>query len=102
MTTKETARECRTCKVEKPLDAYRVIRNNPLRQCRECDLEQNRNYMRAYRKQRTAEKRAQRLETLAANPVGRPSIQQEIDAINIKVDAILAILESHGYNTTET
>ena len=96
------ARTCKECKAEKPIDEFRVIHNTVLRKCRECEQEYGRKYMRAYRKQRAADRRAKRLAESVANPVGRPSIQQEIDALKAQMQTILAILDKHGYNTTET
>lgn len=101
-------RVCKTCEVEKPLDDYRLLRGKHLHKCRECTLEANRVFMRGYRKKRTAERRAQRLADAAqtygaeAKPTGRPSYQQRIDALEAQVQTILAILDKHGYNTTET
>lgn len=97
-----TTRNCNTCSQEKTLGEYRAIKGHINRKCRECEKGANREYMRAYRKQRTAERRAKRLAESVANPVGRPSIQQEIDALKEQVRTILAILDKHGYNTTET
>lgn len=97
-----TTRKCNTCDQDKPLDQFRTIKVYLNRKCRECERDANRQYMRGYRKQRTAEKRAQRLATTTANPAGRPSIQQEIDALKAQMQSLLAFASLHGYNTTET
>lgn len=95
-------RVCKGCKVEKPISEFRVVRNNPLHKCRDCGLEYNRKYMRAYRKQRTADRRIARLAESVANPIGRPSYQQRLEDMEAQMQSLLAFAKIHGYNTTET
>lgn len=97
-----TTRQCESCNVDKTLDEFRVIRNHRLRKCRECVSEANRKYMRGYRQQRAAEKRAQHLATTPAQPIGRPTYQQRLDTLEAQVQSLLAFASLRGYNTTET
>lgn len=97
-----TTRKCNTCNQDKPLDQFRTIKVYLNRKCRECERDANRQYMRGYRKQRTAEKRAQRLATTTAQPTGTPSYQQRLNTLEAEMQSLLAFAKLHGYNTTET
>jgi hypothetical protein len=97
-----TTRKCNTCDQDKPLDQFRTIKVYLNHKCRECERDANRQYMRGYRKQRTAEKRAQRLATTTAKPTGSPSYQQRVEALEAQIQSLLAFASLHGYNTTET
>ena len=97
-----TTRKCNTCSQDKPLDQFRTIKVYLNRKCRECEQDANRQYMRAYRKQRAADRRAERLAESVANPVGRPSYNQRLEAVEAQMQSLLAFAKLHGYNTTET
>lgn len=100
--TPATTRLCKSCDTEKSFDEFRALGEYRNRKCRDCEREVNRQYMRAYRKQRTADRRAERLATLAAQPNGRPTYQQRLDALEAQVQSLLAFALLHGYNSTET
>ena len=86
-------RNCKTCDEVKPLGHFNQYAPGKYRYvCKACQMTNQRKYQKRY----DEKKRLKKLIEAA------PDTQTQIDAINIKLNAILAILESHGYNTTET
>lgn len=86
-------RECKTCDVAKPVgDFHQYAPGKHRHTCKACMAADQRKYQKRY----DEKKRLKKIIEAA------PSVQAQIDAINIRLDAMLAILSSHGYNTTET
>ena len=86
-------RECKTCDVAKPVgDFHQYAPGKHRHTCKACMAADQRKYQKRY----DEKKRLKKLIEAA------PSVQAQIDALKDQVRTILAILDKHGYNTTET
>lgn len=94
-------RKCKTCDEVKPMAYFNQYAPGKHRYtCKACQTTDQRKYQKRYDEKK-------RLKKLAASAVGvnldgASDMRAEIDALKAQMQTILAILDKHGYNTTET
>ena len=85
-----TERKCKACGIEKPLYLFKQYAPGKHRKtCRECMAADQRKYQQRY---------AEKKRLLG----GTPDTNARFAALEAQVQTILAILDKHDYNTTET
>jgi transposase-like protein len=86
-------RICKRCDEQKPIGLFKEYAPGKHRYtCKACQETDQRKYQKRYDEKKRLKKIYE----------GAPSMRQEIDALKAQMQTLLAMLDSHGYNTTET